>query len=93
MAANCGASSSRSSPSTERQLVIAFAMEGDFSTADLASQSFEMEWPPRSHRIQSFPEIDRAEWFTLAHARAKILPAQRSFLDRLETLIENGDAQ
>ena len=43
-----------------------------------------MEWPPRSGRRQEFPEIDRAEWFPLARAREKLLPAQAAFLDRLE---------
>jgi predicted NUDIX family NTP pyrophosphohydrolase len=42
-----------------------------------------MEWPPRSGRIQEFPEVDRAEWFPLAKAKTKILPGQAGFLDRL----------
>ncbi len=69
------------------KLVTAFAMDGDFSVASLVSQPFEMEWPPHTHRRQSFPEIDRAEWFPLAQARAKIIPAQRPFLDRLEAFV------
>jgi predicted NUDIX family NTP pyrophosphohydrolase len=44
---------------------------------------FEMEWPPRSGRRQSFPEIDRAAWFTVAEARVKILKGQAAFIDRL----------
>jgi predicted NUDIX family NTP pyrophosphohydrolase len=48
------------------------------------SNTFEMEWPPRSGRRQSFPEIDRAEWFPLARAREKLIEAQVAFLDRLE---------
>jgi predicted NUDIX family NTP pyrophosphohydrolase len=47
---------------------------------------FEMEWPPRSGRLQRFPEIDRAEWFAVEVARAKMLPAQQPFLDRVEEL-------
>ena len=50
----------------------------------LRSNTFEMEWPPRSGRRQEFPEIDRAEWFPLAAAREKLVPAQAAFLDRLE---------
>ena len=59
----------------------AFAGEGD--PAALRCNSFEMEWPPRSGRMQSFPEIDRVEWFDLDTARQKINPAQRPLLDRL----------
>jgi predicted NUDIX family NTP pyrophosphohydrolase len=65
------------------KVVEAWAAEADFDTAALASNSFEMEWPPRSGNRQEFPEVDRAEWFDLAAAREKILPAQAEFLDRL----------
>ncbi|MCG5479149.1 NUDIX domain-containing protein [Sinorhizobium alkalisoli] len=68
------------------KLVAAYASESDFDIDRLRSNSFDMEWPPRSGRTQSFPEVDRAGWFTLADARAKINPAQRPFLDRLEAL-------
>ena len=63
--------------------VRAFAAEGDFDIATLRSNTFEMEWPPRSGRLQSFPEVDRAEWFPLAEAQSKILAGQKPFLDRL----------
>ena len=63
--------------------VQAWAFEGDCDCAQLVSNTFEMEWPPRSGRMQSFPEVDRIEWFDLATARRKILPAQQPFLDRL----------
>jgi predicted NUDIX family NTP pyrophosphohydrolase len=63
--------------------VVAFAGEGDFDPAKLASNSFEIEWPPRSGRIQSFPEVDRAEWYDLETARTKILPGQVDLLDCL----------
>ncbi len=66
--------------------VEAFALEGDFEVKHLRSNLFQIEWPPRSGRIQSFPEIDRAEWFPLAAARLKILAGQQPFLDRLEAL-------
>jgi len=68
------------------KLVTAFAAQGDFDAATLASNTFEMEWPPGSRRRQSFAEVDRAGWFTLAEARKKILPAQAELLDRVEKL-------
>jgi predicted NUDIX family NTP pyrophosphohydrolase len=67
--------------------VVAFAVEGDFDPATLASNTFELEWPPRSGRVQAFPEIDRAEWFDLDAAREKLNPAQAAFIDRLEELL------
>jgi predicted NUDIX family NTP pyrophosphohydrolase len=64
--------------------VEAFALEGDFDPQTLRSNRFELEWPPRSGRLASFPEIDRVAWFDLAHARAQILPSQLGWLDCLE---------
>jgi predicted NUDIX family NTP pyrophosphohydrolase len=64
--------------------VIAYYAEADFDTAALSSNSFEIEWPPRSGRIQTFPEVDRAEWFGLQAARSKILSGQVDLIDRLE---------
>jgi predicted NUDIX family NTP pyrophosphohydrolase len=66
-----------------RKEVRAYYGEGDLDAAGIVSNTFEMEWPPRSGRTQSFPEIDRAEWFTLDDAREKLNPAQVEFLDRL----------
>jgi predicted NUDIX family NTP pyrophosphohydrolase len=63
--------------------VIAFALEGDFDVATLRSNTFDVEWPPRSGRVQTFPEVDKVEWMTLSTARRKILPAQAVLLDRL----------
>ena len=63
--------------------VVAWAAEGDFDPAALRSNTFEMEWPPRSGRHREFPEVDRAEWFEPEEARERILPAQTPFLDRL----------
>ena len=63
--------------------VTAWAARGDLDPADVRSNSFTMEWPPRSGRQQEFPEIDRAEWFALDEARAKLVPAQAELLDRL----------
>jgi predicted NUDIX family NTP pyrophosphohydrolase len=66
------------------KIVHAWAVAGDFDAEHLKSNSFEMEWPPRSGKKQAFPEVDRAGWFDLEVARRKILPAQAMFLDRLE---------
>jgi predicted NUDIX family NTP pyrophosphohydrolase len=69
------------------KVVHAWAAEGDYDPAALRSVTFEMEWPPRSGKRATFPEVDRAAWFDLQTARRKILDAQRSFLDRLETTL------
>jgi predicted NUDIX family NTP pyrophosphohydrolase len=66
-----------------RKVITVFAVEGEFDPASLASNHFEMEWPPKSGRKQSFPEVDRAAWFSLEEAREKILPGQAPFIDRL----------
>jgi predicted NUDIX family NTP pyrophosphohydrolase len=66
-----------------RKVITAFGVEGDFDPATLNSNCFEMEWPPKSGRRQSFPEIDRAAWFAPAAARDKIQPGQSPFIDRL----------
>jgi predicted NUDIX family NTP pyrophosphohydrolase len=63
--------------------VVAWAVSGDFDPRTLTSNRFEMEWPPRSGQIQSFPEVDRAAWFGVAEARKRLLPAQTTFIDRL----------
>jgi predicted NUDIX family NTP pyrophosphohydrolase len=65
------------------KVVDAWAAEGDFDPAELDSNTFEIEWPPRSGREVEFPEVDRADWFELEAARRKLLPAQGEFLDRL----------
>jgi predicted NUDIX family NTP pyrophosphohydrolase len=65
------------------KVVEAWGAEGDFDTGALESITFAMEWPPRSGKQSEFPEVDRAEWFGEARARAKILPAQAPFIDRL----------
>lgn len=61
-----------------------FALEGDLDPERIESMMFEMEWPPRSGERATFPEVDRAAWFTLAEARAMILPSQTPILDALE---------
>jgi predicted NUDIX family NTP pyrophosphohydrolase len=66
--------------------VLAWAAAGDCDPAHIRSNTFSMEWPPRSGKQRDFPEIDRAAWFPLQEARAKILPAQAALLDELERL-------
>ncbi|MDT4894230.1 MAG: hypothetical protein QOE97_3265 [Pseudonocardiales bacterium] len=70
--------------------VQAWAAEADLDVTEVSSNTFEMQWPPRSGRLQAFPEIDRAEWFELATARRKIVPAQAELLDRLAALRFDG---
>jgi predicted NUDIX family NTP pyrophosphohydrolase len=69
------------------KIVSAWAVEGDFDPAQLRSNSFEIEWPPKSGKRSSFPEVDRGQWFTLAEASTKILSGQRPFLERLQGLL------
>lgn len=71
--------------------VHAWAVRGDADPATLTSNTFELEWPLRSGRLQTFPEVDRAEWFSLDEARRRILPAQAPLLDRLAGCLR-GDA-
>jgi predicted NUDIX family NTP pyrophosphohydrolase len=68
--------------------VTAWALEGDLDADVITSNTFTIEWPPRSGRHQEFPEIDRAGWFTLDAARVKILAAQAPLLDRLAEQFE-----
>ena len=66
-----------------RKKITAFATEGDFDPSTLRSNTFEMEWPPKSGRMKSFPEVNRAAWFAPQEAREKILPGQRPLIDLL----------
>ena len=68
------------------KLVYAWAVRGDLDPERLKSNSFTMEWPPRSGKMQSFPEVDRAGWFDLETARRKILESQRGLLEQVENL-------
>ena len=65
------------------KLVRAWTLERDCDPATLRSNTFSLEWPPRSGKMQAFPEIDRFEWFTIEEARVKLVKAQAAFLDRL----------
>ena len=67
--------------------VHAWALEGDCDPAAIRSNTFSVEWPPRSGKQREFPEIDRAAWFTIPEAREKILAAQAAFLDELERVV------
>ena len=70
------------------KLVHAWAAEAEFDPAALASNSFELEWPPRSGTRREFPEVDRAEWFEPEQARRRILPAQVPLIDRLLDMLD-----
>jgi predicted NUDIX family NTP pyrophosphohydrolase len=67
------------------KLVEAFAVEGDLDPASITSNEFEVEWPPRSGRLERFPEVAEARWMSLAEASEKMLPSQLPLLDALET--------
>ena len=67
--------------------VHAFAAEADLDPAGISSNTFALEWPPRSGQMQSFPEIDRAAWFTLDDARSRIVAGQRPILGELARLV------
>jgi predicted NUDIX family NTP pyrophosphohydrolase len=69
------------------KVVHCWAIEGELDPGVAVSNTFEMEWPPRSGRTQAFPEIDRVAWFDPATARTKINAAQAAFLDRLEAAL------
>jgi predicted NUDIX family NTP pyrophosphohydrolase len=72
------------------KVITAWAVEGDFETDTLSSNLFEMEWPPKSGRLQSFPEVDLADWFSVAKARKKIQPGEAPLIDRLLALLERA---
>jgi predicted NUDIX family NTP pyrophosphohydrolase len=70
--------------------VYAWAIAGDLDPEKLVSNTFDLEWPPRSGRMQAFPEVDKGSWYTLEAARAIINPAQIAFLDELSTQLKTG---
>ena len=72
------------------KLVFAWALRSDFDTSSLKSNTFSMEWPPKSGRQQEFPEVDKAAWFGLATARRKILKGQAPFLDQLQVKLQSA---
>ncbi|MCE3283491.1 MAG: hypothetical protein K0Q66_2228 [Chitinophagaceae bacterium] len=70
------------------KVIHAWAVEADFEKSFISSNLFEMEWPPKSGKSRSFPETDKAEWFTPRDAREKIHPGQSPLLDQLEALLK-----
>jgi predicted NUDIX family NTP pyrophosphohydrolase len=70
-----------------RKTIHAFAIEHDLNVERITSNSFEMEWPPKSGKSQAFPEVDRAAWFKLEQARQRIQPRQAPILDELARLL------
>jgi predicted NUDIX family NTP pyrophosphohydrolase len=69
------------------KIVVAWAIAGDLDPEHITSNTFTMEWPPRSGRSEEFPEVDRAQWFGLAEARERINPAQVALLERLQEAV------
>ena len=69
------------------KLIYAWALEGDFDLSAFASNTFTLEWPPRSGQMREFPEIDRAAFFALSDAEPKLHPAEQPFLERLRVLL------
>jgi predicted NUDIX family NTP pyrophosphohydrolase len=69
------------------KLVLGWAVEGDLDPSTAVSNTYELEWPPRSGIVQSFPEIDRVEWFDVGEARRKLKAAQVPFVDRLQAAL------
>jgi predicted NUDIX family NTP pyrophosphohydrolase len=69
------------------KLVLGFAVEGDLDPSTAVSNTYDLEWPPRSGVVQTFPEIDRVEWFDLGQARRRLKAAQVPFLDRLQAAL------
>ncbi len=70
------------------KVVRVWAVEGEIDASAITSNTFSIEWPPRSGKSRAFPEVDRAGWFRLAEARQRLLPGQRPFLDDLMRKIE-----
>ena len=75
---------------SSRKRVFVFAVEGDLDSEAVTSNTFSLEWPPGSGRIQEFPEIDRAAWVSLEVAREKLVRGQVQFVERLQQALEGG---
>jgi predicted NUDIX family NTP pyrophosphohydrolase len=71
------------------KLVVAWAREGDFDVATATSNTFELEWPRGSGRLQEFPEVDRVAWFSLDEAAERLLASQRPVLDALTRVLRS----
>lgn len=72
------------------KVVRAWALDGDLDADGIRSNRFTLEWPPRSGQTREFPEVDRAQWFSLDAAREKLIAAQAAFLDRLRAALGDG---
>jgi predicted NUDIX family NTP pyrophosphohydrolase len=72
------------------KVVHAWGVEGDLDPAAAVSNTFELEWPPQSGRVQVFPEVDRVEWFATDEARARIRATQATLIDRLEASVRTS---
>ncbi|SRR6266508_157415 len=73
--------------------VYAWAINGDFDSSDLRSNTFPIEWPPKSGRLQEFPEVDRAAWLSPQVAKEKMIKGQASLIDQLSTILQTKDGQ
>ena len=73
------------------KVVQAYALEGDLDADAIRSNTFSLEWPPRSGVIREFPEVDHAQWFALTEARRRINPAQVVFLERVREMLEGKE--
>jgi predicted NUDIX family NTP pyrophosphohydrolase len=74
---------------SQNKVVTVFAVEGDFDPAALNSNTFTTEWPPRSGQSATFPEVDRAAWFSLAEARTRVVAGQSGAIDALEAVLHS----
>jgi predicted NUDIX family NTP pyrophosphohydrolase len=72
------------------KVVHAWAVQGDIDAASIRSNTFALEWPPRSGKTEEFPEVDRGAWFDLPTARRKLLAGQRGFIDQLQDLLSTS---
>jgi predicted NUDIX family NTP pyrophosphohydrolase len=74
------------------KVITAWAIEADCNAESITSNTFSIEWPPKSGKMQEFPEVDRAEWFSMDSAKEKIIKGQRGFLEELQKLIAERQA-
>jgi predicted NUDIX family NTP pyrophosphohydrolase len=74
------------------KIITAYAVHGDFDPQGAVSNTFILEWPKGSGNVKEFPEIDRAEWFSVTEARSKLLKGQRPLLDHLMNVIEDAES-
>ncbi len=73
------------------KIVHAWAIEADCDASKIQSNLFSMEWPPKSGRMQKFPEVDRAQWFAISEARNRIIAGQLGFIDQLIAALQHSE--